>query len=63
MEVVSTYLELNCIFYNFQEQELEQNYNAQLNFLKTVTYLKPIFLVSSLSEESNKVGFTQKGFS
>ena len=32
-------------------------------FLKTVTCLKQILLASSLGEESNKVGFTQKRFS
>ena len=30
--------------------------------LETVTRLNPIFLASSLADEPNKVGFTQKGY-
>ena len=45
----------------FQRHEKENKLNVFAKLWKTVTCSKPILLISSLTEEANKVGFTQKG--
>ena len=46
----------------FQRHENEHKLNVFAILLKTVAWLKPILPASILIEETNKVGFTQKGF-
>ena len=45
----------------FQRHEKVQMLNALAKLLKTVACLKPILQISLLTEETNKVDFTQKG--
>ena len=60
--MVSPYLELKRTTYDFSKSWKEHKLNALAKLWETGTCLKPILSASSLTEEANKVGFTQKGF-